>query len=64
MTWNRVNWRKSSFSGAGNDCVELAIPEGRALLVRDTKSRDAGTLRLGGVALDGLRAFALRDRDL
>ena len=36
-----AQWRKSSFSGAGNDCVELAVAsEGAA--VRDSKNPEAG----------------------
>ncbi|MBP2324128.1 hypothetical protein JOF56_004513 [Kibdelosporangium banguiense] len=39
-------WRKSSHSGAGNDCVEIALAETQAR-VRDSKNPDAGTLRFG-----------------
>ena len=39
-------WRKSSHSGAGNDCVEIALAETRAS-VRDSKNRDAGMLQFG-----------------
>lgn len=36
-------WRKSSYSGnGGQDCVEVAVDG--AILVRDTKNRDGGTL--------------------
>ena len=35
------NWRKSSYSGTGNACVEVGrVDDGAA--VRDTKDRDAG----------------------
>lgn len=39
-------WRKSSHSGAGNDCVEIALAESGAR-VRDSKNPDAGVLRFG-----------------
>ena len=38
-----AEWRKSSFSGTGEDCVEVAFaPE--TVGVRDTKNRTGGTL--------------------
>lgn len=39
-------WRKSSHSGAGNDCVEIALAHTGAR-VRDSKNPDAGMLRFG-----------------
>lgn len=36
-------WRKSSRSGAGNDCVELVVGRSGAA-VRDSKNADAGHL--------------------
>nr|WP_042185971.1 DUF397 domain-containing protein [Kibdelosporangium sp. MJ126-NF4]CEL17005.1 hypothetical protein [Kibdelosporangium sp. MJ126-NF4]CTQ91765.1 hypothetical protein [Kibdelosporangium sp. MJ126-NF4] len=39
-------WRKSSYSGAGNDCVEIALANTGAR-VRDSKKPDAGALRFG-----------------
>lgn len=36
-------WRKSSYSGGNNQCVELGSTAG-VMLVRDTKDRDSGTL--------------------
>ncbi|MFF5986948.1 DUF397 domain-containing protein [Prauserella flavalba] len=39
----RLEWRTSTYSGGGNDCVEVAFtPCGTAL--RDTKNRAAGML--------------------
>lgn len=47
-----TNWRKSSYSGGGNDdaCVELA-ESGDRVLVRDSKDPDGGAagVRAGGV---------------
>jgi hypothetical protein len=41
----RLSWRKSSHSGGGNNCVEVAeIAGGRA--VRDSKNPDGGHLTL------------------
>ncbi|ALG12764.1 DUF397 domain-containing protein [Kibdelosporangium phytohabitans] len=37
-------WRKSSHSGAGNDCVEIALAHSGAR-VRDSKNPEAGMLR-------------------
>jgi hypothetical protein len=39
-------WRKSSHSGAGNDCVEIAVARSGAS-VRDSKNPGAGVLRFG-----------------
>ncbi|SMD09979.1 DUF397 domain-containing protein [Kibdelosporangium aridum] len=39
-----VVWRKSSRSGAGNDCVEIALAHTGAS-VRDSKNPQAGMLR-------------------
>ena len=37
-------WRKSSYSGgSGGDCVEVASTAS-TVMVRDTKTRDSGTL--------------------
>ena len=40
-----VEWRKSSYSGGGNDgnCVEVAFA-GPAVAVRDSKNTEAGAL--------------------
>lgn len=40
-------WRKSSRSGAGNDCVELVVGRSGAA-VRDSKNSTAGHLVLTG----------------
>jgi hypothetical protein len=46
-------WRKSSYSGADNACVEVLVtPVGTG--VRDSKRPDAGELSLGW---DAARAF-------
>lgn len=36
-------WRRSSYSGAGNDCVEIALVGGGAA-VRDSKATSRGAL--------------------
>jgi len=43
MTTNDLIFRKSSYSGTGNNCVEVADVPG-ASAVRDTQNRDAGHL--------------------
>ncbi len=40
-----VLWRKSSYSGSGNDCVETATA-GRVVLVRDSKDQAGPQLML------------------
>jgi hypothetical protein len=39
----RATWRKSSYSGGGNQCVEVATLDG-AYAVRDSKNPAAGHL--------------------
>jgi hypothetical protein len=41
-----VKWRKSSYSGNANDCVELKVAR-ESISVRDTKDREGGTLTVG-----------------
>lgn len=41
---NELNWFKSSYSDAGNDCVETAF-HGEYVFVRDAKNRDGEALR-------------------
>lgn len=40
---SRATWRKSSHSGGGNDCVEIARVQG-VLAVRDSKNPDGPKL--------------------
>jgi hypothetical protein len=46
-----ASWRKSSRSGAGNDCVELVVAEIGAA-VRDSKRPEAGHLAFEGAGWD------------
>jgi len=47
----RGAWRKSSYSGGGNNCVEVATPGGTpAIAVRDSKNPDGGHLTFGAEA--------------
>jgi hypothetical protein len=43
---SRAQWRKSSYSGGGNNCVEIAEVAG-ARAVRDSKNPDGGHLIFG-----------------
>jgi hypothetical protein len=44
-----IQWRKSSYSGSGNNCVEVAtVADGCA--VRDSKNPDGGHLTFGAQA--------------
>ncbi|OZM71452.1 DUF397 domain-containing protein [Amycolatopsis antarctica] len=46
-------WRKSSHSGAQNNCVELAVTPAETA-IRDTKDRAGGTLTLPTTAFTAL----------
>jgi hypothetical protein len=46
-----AQWRKSSRSGAGNDCVELVVARIGAA-VRDSKSPETGNLLIEGLGWD------------
>jgi hypothetical protein len=51
-----LSWRKSSYSANGGaDCVEAGHAAG-AILVRDTRDRDAGTLAFSAEAWDAFVA--------
>lgn len=43
-----MNWRKASYSGNGEACVEVASDQG--ILVRDTTDRDGATLSISPAA--------------
>jgi len=52
-----LTWRRSSFSGDGNNCVEVAAaPAGVG--VRDSKNPDGGIIRLTSPAWRRLSARA------
>lgn len=53
----RFEWRKSSYSGGGNDCVEVAFTDDGAA-VRDSKNPEAGALRLPAVEWNAFLAAA------
>jgi hypothetical protein len=42
--FSRAAWRKSSYSNAGGDCVEVAPLSGGRIGVRDTKERNGPVL--------------------
>lgn len=56
-------WHKSSRSGAGNNCVEVAIVDREHVAIRDSKAPDGGVLVVGrtGMAtwLTGIKAGRL-----
>ena len=47
----RARWRKSSYSGSGNNCVEVAQAGGTSA-VRDSKDPDGGHLVFDGDPAD------------
>jgi hypothetical protein len=59
---SRVHWRKSSHSGGGNDCVEVAFA-GSGTAVRDSKDPDGGAFTLPSASWLGLLDVA-RSGDL
>jgi hypothetical protein len=55
----RPQWRKSSYSSNGENCVEVApVPD--LVLVRDSKSRDAGVIEF---AVPAWVAFVVSARE-
>jgi hypothetical protein len=42
-----AGWRKSSYSGGGNNCVEVARPAAGAVAVRDSNDREGPELAFG-----------------
>ncbi|HKN95995.1 MAG TPA: DUF397 domain-containing protein [Pseudonocardiaceae bacterium] len=57
-----ARWRKSSHSGGGNDCVEIA-EDAAGTAVRDSKNPDGPRLRFGAADwsafLDGVSSAPL-----
>lgn len=46
-----ARWRKSSYSGSGNNCVEVATADGAPVIaVRDSKNPDGGRLMFRAAA--------------
>jgi|HigsolmetaAR202D_1030399.scaffolds.fasta_scaffold00824_16 hypothetical protein len=41
-------WRKSSYSGTGDNCVEVKVLDHGGIGVRDSKNPDGDVLRFGG----------------
>jgi hypothetical protein len=57
-----MEFRKSSYSTAQGNCVEVAsLPDG-SRLVRDTKDRDGGTLRFPAEAWRSFSGWAVPQR--
>jgi uncharacterized protein DUF397 len=54
-----TDWRKSSYSGAGNDCVEIAFGSG-VTGVRDSKNPDGPPLRFASAGWTALLARVKR----
>jgi hypothetical protein len=50
-----MNWRKATYSNGGENCVETASGSG-AVLVRDTRDRDGGTLAFSAGAWERFTA--------
>ncbi|MFJ4668175.1 DUF397 domain-containing protein [Kitasatospora purpeofusca] len=45
-----VEWRKSSYSGAQSECVEVAVGSAGAVPVRDSKDPEGPALIFGAAA--------------
>ena len=54
-----ARWRKSSYSGGGNNCVEVAQAGGTSA-VRDSKNPDGGHLAFGAEAWEAFLADVKR----
>jgi hypothetical protein len=61
MTDQRGAWRTSSYTGDGQACVEVSLTSERAL-IRDTKNREGGTIRLPGAVWSALLAHVKQTR--
>jgi hypothetical protein len=46
-----LTWRKSGYSSAGGNCVEVASLPGGRMAVRDSKDPDGGVLRFSSGAM-------------
>ena len=55
----RGEWRKSSYSGGGNNCVEVAAGAA-TVAVRDSKNPAAGQLAFGAAAWTAFTAAVKR----
>ena len=65
MTQMSLNWRISTFSGAGGSCVEMARRTDGQVLVRNSNRRAAGSLAFPAdelaTWLDGCRGGSIDD---
>jgi hypothetical protein len=43
-------WRKSSYSGANGNCVEVAVPDAASIAVRDSKDPEGPALQFSAEA--------------
>ena len=62
MDVSGARWRKSSYSGGNNDCVEMAHPRRGEAMVRDSKNPAGGVLCLSGEMFAGLLAAVKASR--
>lgn len=59
---SRARWRTSSYSGGGNQCVEVAGNMTGTVAVRDSKNRDGGVHVVGRPAWRRFISGLKRDR--
>jgi Domain of unknown function (DUF397) len=52
---SQLAWRVATYTGGQGNCVEVADDAG-AVVVRDTKDRDGGTLAFGATAWERFTA--------
>jgi hypothetical protein len=64
-TTGSLQWRKSSYSGANGQCVEVAVPSTASIAVRDSQNPDGPVLGFSaGAWADFLSAAKGGDFDL
>jgi hypothetical protein len=56
VTESRFRWRKSSYSGGADECVEIAFTPDNEAAIRDSKNADGPILAFDSRALDALVA--------
>ena len=62
MTGRELSWRKSSYSAANGDCVEIGWPESTEVAVRDSKLVASPILAFSSARWQAFLGQVSRDR--